>query len=634
MQTTRLKKKGFTLVELVVVIAVIAVLSAILIPSIGCIVEQAKETNDTATVRLLNAALVEDEANNGKPELFRDAIKVVAESGYNIEKLTPLSSGEILWDSVNNRFLLKNKEGNDIYRDNSTTAVDDVYLWKIVKVGESISGTYSNYLSAGYTLADGVDALKATTGVDVGENQNIGITYSGKETAQDVVFYTNGGTVKFSDTNDESHQKHYGSSDTAEIATGNNCYEGHALVGKMTITQGKAVAGSGAYIGIVTAKASDGNSIALQEDGGVFVISASANVAEIDADVVSDLGYTKSGDGEEATFEASTERAEKSVYQITDEESLIAFRDSYNNGSKISSAKLMNDITLTKKWTPIGGPKSGSDGIGFSGTFDGDNHTIYNLTIGDVGGDDRQGLFEMVTGTSTIKNVKLVGAYVKGSNSWNVGGLIGYISGENVTVENCSIDETSTIDANHRVGGLIGAIYNEKTGNSTYKLSNLTNKATVKAANNEAQVGGIVGQITEYIKESDGWTGTVTVTMTNCHNYGTVTGNSFQGFTGGVVGTIQQGTLTLDNCSNNVSLDSFTGYVKGDLIGWIAVNSKEKVTIKNCTFNGSAIGALTQNCAYKITVGDDVKEYTTSAATDTSTSNPHNVVKFSDYYTE
>ena len=58
MQTKNLKRKGFTLVELVIVVAVIAVLSAILIPTIGCFVEQAKETNDYILLALLTAAQV------------------------------------------------------------------------------------------------------------------------------------------------------------------------------------------------------------------------------------------------------------------------------------------------------------------------------------------------------------------------------------------------------------------------------------------------------------------------------------------------------------------------------------------------------------------------------------------------
>lgn len=87
-------KKGFTLVELVIVIAVIAVLSAIIIPVTGSIVSNAKETVDKTTVKALNTALAQDEAKNGARTLYSDVIDAMAEYGYGVDKLTPLSLGE------------------------------------------------------------------------------------------------------------------------------------------------------------------------------------------------------------------------------------------------------------------------------------------------------------------------------------------------------------------------------------------------------------------------------------------------------------------------------------------------------------------------------------------------------------
>ena len=65
---SRKKRNGFTIVELVIVIAVIAILAAVLIPTFSSLINRANEAADTAMVKNLNTLLVSDEALNGTPE--------------------------------------------------------------------------------------------------------------------------------------------------------------------------------------------------------------------------------------------------------------------------------------------------------------------------------------------------------------------------------------------------------------------------------------------------------------------------------------------------------------------------------------------------------------------------------------
>ena len=110
-------KRGFTIVELVVVIAVVAILAAVLIPTFASVIKKANVSNDVALVRNLNEGLKVEEVGGKKNNTMTDALNVAKDYGFEVEKLTPRSSGEILWDSVNNRFALLDENGNAVYKD-------------------------------------------------------------------------------------------------------------------------------------------------------------------------------------------------------------------------------------------------------------------------------------------------------------------------------------------------------------------------------------------------------------------------------------------------------------------------------------------------------------------------------------
>ena len=111
----RNNKKGFTIVELVIVIAVIAILAAVLIPTFSGIIRKANISADTQLVKNMNTALTADEAINGKPDSFSDVIAIVKDAGYVLSAFNPTTEGcYVAWDKETNQLLLV--DGKDDFK--------------------------------------------------------------------------------------------------------------------------------------------------------------------------------------------------------------------------------------------------------------------------------------------------------------------------------------------------------------------------------------------------------------------------------------------------------------------------------------------------------------------------------------
>ena len=98
-------KKGFTIVELVIVIAVIAILAAVLIPTFSNLIHQANVTSDQAAVRNMNLALAAAEAD-GEPTTLTDVLNILSEAGMDAKDYKALAKDhKFVWDNTINRVL-------------------------------------------------------------------------------------------------------------------------------------------------------------------------------------------------------------------------------------------------------------------------------------------------------------------------------------------------------------------------------------------------------------------------------------------------------------------------------------------------------------------------------------------------
>ena len=243
-------KKGFTVVELVIVIAIIAILAAVLIPTFAGLIQKANESKDTQLVKNLNTALRADEVLNGSNSNIDRALGVSLENGYNIEKLTPTSQGnEIVWDEVNNQFALI-KGDQVLYADNESKAQTALSaktnIWKLItveNVNQVPTDGYSYYLK-GDTLTGTANVI---AGLSVGKNTGVNVNYerTGEET-HNVQFFTNGGDLTVNAPHDDV--KHYGAVKALTVKAVNSvhCYHEYGYVGDLvSLGEGKFIAEEG-----------------------------------------------------------------------------------------------------------------------------------------------------------------------------------------------------------------------------------------------------------------------------------------------------------------------------------------------------------------------------------------------------
>ncbi len=186
MKTSIKTKKGFTVVELVIVIAVIAILAAVLIPTFINLVNKANVSADVQLVRNLNTALALDKTENGKHDTMHDAVHAVKEHGFDVTLIKPTTEGfYILWDSVNDVFCYaEDGEGKtvnyvpeDIVTDEQKQTAKESVI-NFYYVDDKVSGFEHNYSI--YYNGDATEITVIDRNFDAGHSQ-INVTVDAKD---------------------------------------------------------------------------------------------------------------------------------------------------------------------------------------------------------------------------------------------------------------------------------------------------------------------------------------------------------------------------------------------------------------------------------------------------------------------
>ncbi len=280
------KRKGFTIVELVIVIAVIAILAAVLIPNISNLVKKANASADESLVRNLNTALSMDVEKHQTMDAALEA--ALKNGGYELTTIvTKNKDNKILWDSKNDCFVYLN--GNTIKYLPNTKEVKDVKDWDYFEILDKLpdGGTIANTQKYSVYLAG--DAYTGTVvtpvGFDAGKNAVSKITFA-TEGAVSALINTNGGELVVNATN--ANVEHRGEATIVTIeAVATASYHENGKVNEIKLEKGRVVVEAKAEVGsiLVTAKtvgtASDGTktvSVEVKDNASLGAVGTKENI--------------------------------------------------------------------------------------------------------------------------------------------------------------------------------------------------------------------------------------------------------------------------------------------------------------------------------------------------------------------
>ena len=447
-------KRAFTIVELVIVIAVIAILAAVLIPTFTTLIDRANQSADTSNVKNMNTILSMDETTNGKPKTMDDAVKVIREGGYDLEKLTPTGQGyDIVWDQDANRLLMVN--GEEVIFGETEKNADNTHLWVVADSQDEINATkYSVYLS------DAVSGeIEAAQGVDVGSNADITkVTYSTAE-EQDVLIRTNGGELVVNA--EKATVSHYAAAASVDIQkVANESYHEYGTVNQIDVTAGRVVLESGAATKTVYVKG-EGVKVEWKEDSKPVEVGISTTVDDTKVQLPTDSDVpVKDVDEAVSSLFAGGLGTAGSPYQIATAEQFENINDMFGI-SGTTYYQLANDIDLAETETHIGqwGDEATIGNLK-NAIIDGNNYKLIAKEGVAIFG-DCQGTIVFENLQAEIKNYSMVAAAYRGAD----------MTFENVTVSG---------DYYTNNGGNIGIFLVYGWGDLTFKnCLNLANLSTM-----------------------------------------------------------------------------------------------------------------------------------------------------------
>lgn len=268
------KRGGFTILELVIVIAVIAILAGVAIPTFAGVVKKARISARTQVAQNINKILTLEEITDGRPNSMYDAMKVMVGNGFDADEFTYKSGLALAWDQEDNRIAVVDEALNEVYtHDGESLPEDKVLIWRVVDELPSESAT-SIYLGDGFAESE----ISVGVGIDVGDNLDVeSIVFSDKdEEIRNILIRANGNKTVTDVNNNSDNITLLGAADKAtlrssEINDENNLSIYESLA-DFSIYSGNAVIKSGASVDIVRLLSEKQSGISLRVENGDMII--------------------------------------------------------------------------------------------------------------------------------------------------------------------------------------------------------------------------------------------------------------------------------------------------------------------------------------------------------------------------
>ena len=638
-------KRAFTITELVIVIAVVAILAAVLIPTFSNIIKKADESADTQLVKNLNTILSSEQtvSQEAAPTMSK-ALEQAQEGGYTVDKLTPTSDGDILWEQDSNRFVLVSG-GEIIFKDSTTTASiqDEPYkFWKITnKESEVTDGEYSHYLADGFTGT----AFTVKAGIDTGENTTVtSITYASPVTSEPaagaertVIINTNKNRCNVTVDAPFDTVRRYGDAATVSVnETASQSYHEFGDVNTLVVGEGHVYVDEGGYVGILdctkagnatVGKASTGtiNSVLVKDD------SSAGSILEDSVKTAIENGETEQVKASDVPAESSLFAGgigtEKSPFLIETAEQFakIAELDAQMKEGRHFYFRLQKNIYLEELTAP-----SSVLMTVFNGTLEGDNHIIY-------GSDEisyifkygyENAIFKDITVQFASKNITRL-IYIPAAHLSSAVNSTYMTDISEITIGYYNVDYVGQEGVTYQMGSDNSALY---VNENCSALDAWWNNDFIVTCNDEVKVQGTTS---DYLRAN--------LIMEDCDvtaNFSGGSGNSGAAvFLGGQIGAWTYPVF--QNCSYN---GTFTGKNVGVLFANQSSTGKymEHITVENLSVAGQILSLggnsgvtfannktehpnITQECKNKVlnlvadatldVFGEENGEYTITAAT-------------------